>query len=116
MCDFFGVSKLAEISADHFAFVVTSRHQEIEDHRRAMQLRQQPPRRIQTPTEAARELAVLLAKLSPADPALAQAQLQAAVSRSHQIVEDAAAHGWDVAVVPADDDAEAETSRPSTRH
>lgn len=118
MCDFFGVSKLAEISRDHFNFVVQSRQQEIADHRRAEHLRQQPPKRIQTPEEAARDLIAALANLSTADPARAQAQLNAAIARSRQIIGNAAAHGWDVAVVAAEDAEYAadETSAPGTRH
>lgn len=119
MCDFFGVSKLAEISREHFTFVVGCRQQEIQDHRRAEQLRQQPPKRIQTPEEAARELVATLANLSAADPALAQAQLNAAIARSRRIIGTAAEHGWDVAAVAAedaDDAAEEEMSSPGTRH
>lgn len=118
MCDFFGVSKLAEISREHFTFVVGCRQQEIADHRRAEQLRQQPPKRIQTPEEAARELVATLANLSAADPALAQAQLNAAIVRSRQIISSAAEHGWNVAAVAAQDadGAADEMSAPGTRH
>jgi len=116
MCDFFGVAKLSEVSPEHFRFVVGCRQQEIADHRRAEELRRQPPKRIQTPTEAARELAFALSKLDGADPATAQAQLSAAIARSRQIVAEAGAHGWDVAVVAAEDDAEDQTSTPGTRH
>lgn len=115
MCDFFGVSKLAEISREHFTFVVGCRRQEIADHRHTQQLRQQPPKRIQTPEEAARDLVAALANLSTDDPALAQAQLNAAIARSRQIVGSAAAHGWDVAVVDADE-ADGEAHSPGTRH
>lgn len=110
MCDFFGVSKLNEISRDHFAFVVASRQQEIEDHRRATQLRQQPPKRIQTPEQAARDLVAALANLSAANPAGAQAQLNAAIARSRQIMGSAAEQGWDVAVVIEEDGDDAEDS------
>jgi len=118
MCDFFGVSKLVEISADHFNFVVQSRQEEIAAHRRAEQQRQQPPKRIQTPEEAARDLVAALANLSAADPALAQTQLHAAIARSRQILSSAAEHGWDVAVVGAEDadDAADEMASPGTRH
>lgn len=117
MCDFFGVSKLAEISREHFTFVVGCRQQEIAEHRRAEQLRQQPPKRIQTPQEAARDLVATLANLSAADPALAQAQLNAAIAQSRQIIGNAAEHGWDVAVVASEDaDAAAEMSSPGARH
>lgn len=115
MCDFFGVSKLAEISPEHFRFVVGCRQQEIADHRRAEQLRQQPPKRIQTPEEAARDLVAALADLSTTDPALAQAQLNAVIARSRQIVGSAAEHGWDVAAVDADE-ADGEGYSPGTRH
>lgn len=118
MCDFFGVSKLAEISREHFTFVVGCRQQEIADHQRAEQLRKQPPKRIQTPEEAARDLVAALANLSAADPALAQAQLNAAIARSRQIIGTAAEHGWDVAAVAADapEDEADEMSAPGTRH
>ena len=118
MCDFFGVSKLAEISREHFAFVVGCRQQEIADHRRAEQLRQQPPKRIQTPQEAARDLVATLANLSAADPALAHTQLNAAIARSRQIIGNATEHGWDVAAVAAEDadTAADEMSSPGTRH
>jgi len=115
MCDFFGVSKLAEISPDHFRFVVMTRQQEIEDHKRAVQLRQQPLKRIQTPTEAARELVAALAKLSAADPLVAQGQLAEAIRRSSQIIVDASTYSWDDAVIVADDASE-QADAPSTRH
>jgi hypothetical protein len=114
MCDFFGVCKLTEISADHFSFVVQSRQQEITDHRRAKELREQAPKRIQTPTEAVRDLATALAHISTADPALALAHLSAAIARSRQIIGEAAEHGWDVAIVDAnelDDEAYSQSSR-----
>lgn len=115
MCDFFGVSKLAEISPNHFRFVVMSRQQEIEEHKRAIQLRQHPPKRIQTPTEAARELVAALAKLSAADPLVAQAQLAEAIRRSGQIIVDANTYSWDDAVIVADDASE-QADAPGTRH
>lgn len=118
MCEFFGVSQLEEISREHFTFVVACRQQEIADHQRAEQLRQQPPKRIQTTEEAARELVATLANLSAADPALAQAQLNAAIVRSRQIISSAAEHGWNVAAVAAQDadGAADEMSAPGTRH
>lgn len=125
MCDFFGVAKLAEITADHFSFVVKSRQMEVDAHRRAAQLRLRPPKHIQTPNEAARELVLGLAKLevlgetrrgqSAADSALAQALLSQAIRQCRKIVGDAATHSWDVAVVVADD-ADPEEHQPGTRH
>jgi hypothetical protein len=114
MCDFFGVSKLAEITEEHFAFVVLSRQQEIAEHWRAEQMRQRTPKRIQTPDEAARDLLSTLANLSTADPQSAQTQLNDAIARSRQIVNNAVAHGWDVAVVDArtPDDAADEMPAP----
>lgn len=98
MCDFFGVSKLAEISEQHFNFVVESRQQELLEHRARMR-GHQGAERVPSPTQAARDLIMSLAMLTipgetgpdgktrvPFDGAAAQAQLTALIRQSREII------------------------------
>lgn len=105
MCDFFGVSKLEEISEDHFNFVVANRQHEM--HRDALGVlyaahgvveTHQVPQRITSPADAARDLIISLSKLTmpgeagpdgkvhAPDGAAAQAQLSSLIRQSRQIV------------------------------
>jgi len=112
ICDFFGVSKLKEISEEHFNFVVEKRQYEIQSDLQGILHRsyvaQQPaveqpafeqvPQRVPSPAEAARDLIISLSKLSipgeagadgkPAvfDGAAAQAQLTSLIHRSRNIL------------------------------
>jgi hypothetical protein len=116
MCDFFGVAKLAELTEDHFNFVVEQRQDEIRRSMRVIEVQAQAPQvaeRISSPAEAARELLISLSKLpmpGETDPngnvfapteGAAQAQLAALISQSRAIIakaealarQDALAHG-----------------------
>jgi hypothetical protein len=71
MCDFFGVSKLEEITEEHFNFVVENRQHEAHRDRlgilypaHAAAKPQQIPQRIASPAEAARDLIISLSKLT----------------------------------------------------
>lgn len=98
MCDFFGVTKIAEISEGHFNFVVESRQQELQEYRALMR---GPGRaeRVPSPNEAARDLIMSLAKLTipgeigpdgktpaPADGTAALAQLTSLIRQSREII------------------------------
>lgn len=98
MCDFFGVTKIAEISEGHFNFVVESRQQELQEYRAGMR-GQQAAERVPSPSEAARDLIMSLARLTipgeigpdgktraPADGAAAQEQLTSLIRQSREIV------------------------------
>ena len=105
MCDFFGVSKLEEISEEHFNFVVANRQHET--HRDALGVlyaahgvgdAHQVPQRITSPANAARDLIISLSKLTmpgeagpdgrvhAPDGAAAQDQLSSLIRQSRQIV------------------------------
>lgn len=105
ICDFFGVSKLEEISEEHFNFVVANRQHDM--HRDALGVlcttygvveAHQTPQRITSPADAARDLIVSLSKLTmpgeagpdgevhAPDGAAAQAQLSSLIRQSRQIV------------------------------
>jgi hypothetical protein len=71
MCDFFGVSKLAEISEEHFHFVVENRQHEIHRDAEGVPFRahgasqvEQIPERLAAPADAARDLIISLSKLT----------------------------------------------------
>lgn len=105
MCDFFGVSKLEEITQEHFNFVVENRQHEIHRDELGVLYRehvaappQQIPQRIPTPAEAARNLIISLSKLTipgeagqdgkvcAPDGAAAQAKLTSLICQSREIL------------------------------
>ena len=106
MCDFFGVAKLAQLTEDHFNFVVEGRQDEIREGMRVAKIHAQPPQvaeRIPTPAEAARDLIISLSKLRlpgetdsdgkvhASTEGSAQAQLAALISQSRAIMAQAEA-------------------------
>jgi hypothetical protein len=105
MCDFFGVSKLEEVSEEHFNFVVANRQHDM--HRDALGVlcvahgvveAHQIPQRITSPADAARDLIISLSELTmpgevgpdgkvhAPDSAAAQAQLSSLIRQSRLIV------------------------------
>lgn len=130
MCEFFGVSKLEEISEEHFNFVVKNRQHDTHRDMLGVPYRahgaaqpQKLPQRFITPGEAARNLIISLSKLTIPGEAgpdgkvygpdgAAQAQLTALIRQSREILfqaERLAQHG---ATLEAESTADEELSYP----
>lgn len=116
MCDFFGVARLAELTEDHFRYVVGCRKDEIKEGMRVAQIKMQEAptaQRVPSPAEAARDLIMSLAKLAlpgetgpdgkvyaPTEGA-AQAQLAALIGQSRAIMAHAEALAYQNAAAHA---------------
>ncbi|MDK6079784.1 hypothetical protein [Massilia varians] len=125
MCDFFGVSRLAELSQDHFNFVVECRQAEIQAQQRTVRAEnvQEPAaERLPAPADAARDLIISLSQMAlPGEvgpdgkaqvlaEGTAQAHLADIIRKSRLILAQAQAQAH--AASAPDDEEEPESPRP----